>query len=134
MAEITYSFKNCIVNVNPEYSYTETVFQDGTKVTAVPQDRDEYRETARRLGYGDDTARCSREHELMHTWLAEKMRQPYSATLWAVAHYLDGGHEAAPEEQLVCDFQCFMNTGRITQSLMVLLESMRDEAKEFLKL
>jgi hypothetical protein len=60
------------------------------------------------------------------------MRQPYSVTLWNVAHYFDGGHEAAPEEQLVCDFQCFINTGRISQSLMVLLDILGAEAREFL--
>jgi hypothetical protein len=66
---------------------------DGLTVTHLPgghvparaQDTDEYRQRAHDLGYGDDTALMSREHELAHTMLAGWLGLPYSPTLQGVA-------------------------------------------------
>jgi hypothetical protein len=63
---------------------TTTVLPAG-KVPAVPQDNDEYRARAEALGYGDDTALMSREHEIGHALLAVWLGQPYSPTLFGVA-------------------------------------------------
>jgi hypothetical protein len=84
--------------VNVDTNWTETVFRDGTRVTAVPQEGEEYRLHAQDLGYiGEDAAaRMSREHELLHTFLACRLRDGgASPTLWAVAHGQTG--TIAPE-------------------------------------
>jgi hypothetical protein len=92
------------------------VFRDGTRVTAVPENDDNYRRHAAELGYtGEDSvARMSREHEILHTFLADRLRSGgASPTLWAVAHGQTG--EVAPvweqeeEEGLVLAFQRFLN-------------------------
>ncbi len=107
----TYHFKHCWAHVSP--GYTETVFADGTSVTAMPEDSDAYRAHARTLGYGDDAAALSREHEILHTFLAEACGFGSSPTLWAVAHRQTG--DVAPiwaqeeEEVLVLAFQAYIN-------------------------
>ena len=89
--------------------FLETVFPDGTRVPAIPQDTDEYRATAQRLGYGTDIWALCREHEIAHTLVARALGLEYSPTLWAVAHgrtvrtELPG--EMAAEEDLVLAYQ-----------------------------
>jgi hypothetical protein len=82
----------------------------------MPQEGDEYRLHAEDLGYtGEDAAaQMSREHELLHTFLADRLRDGgASPTLWAVAHGQTG--ETAPvweqeeEEGLVLAFQQYLN-------------------------
>jgi hypothetical protein len=90
--------------------YLETQFPDGTRVPAAPQDTDQYRATAMALGYGENTWRLCREHEIAHTTLMQALGLMYSPTLWAVAH---GAHgqipgspgEMAAEEKLVLAYQ-----------------------------
>lgn len=82
----TIAFGACDVRIFDEDHFLETVFHDGTRVPASPEDTDQYRATARRLGYGIDTWALCRDHELSHTQLAELLGLPYSPTLWAVAH------------------------------------------------
>lgn len=94
--------------------YLETAFPDGTKVPAAPQDTDDYRATAFRLGYGTDTWAMCREHELAHTELAELLGLPYSPTLWAVAHgekraIIGAPGEMQAEEDLVLAYQRWRN-------------------------
>lgn len=112
----TFTFQSCWVHVDG--NYTETVFQDGTKVTAVPEDSDEYRAKAARYGYGDQVAALSREHEILHTFLAERLWNHASHALWGVAHGGETGEiegVTAPlwvqewEETLVLAFQVFLN-------------------------
>lgn len=107
-----FSFRNCIVRVFEETRYLETVFCDGAKVPAAPQDNDEYRATAARLGYGTDTWRMCREHEIAHTVVCEAFGLPHSPTLWAVAHghkngIPDSPGEMAAEEALVLAYQAW---------------------------
>lgn len=63
---------------------TVTKLPDG-EVPAVPQDSGVYRARAERLGYGQDTARMSREHEVVHALLNAWLGLPYSPTLHGVA-------------------------------------------------
>jgi hypothetical protein len=97
------------VLVSPEY--VETQFPDGTLVPAVPEDTDAYRATARSLGYGADTARMNREHDPLHSWLAEKLGLPHSPVLWAVAHGTLAQGDFGAEEALTLAFQRLLNHG-----------------------
>lgn len=107
------TFRNCIVRMGYNGWYTETVFHDGTKVSATPTRTPEQMETALRLGYGEDVAALCREHEILHTWLCERFGLPYSPTLWAVAHGQGDGcvalHHQQEEETLVLAFQAYLN-------------------------
>lgn len=137
----TYHFRYCWVHSSD--GYTETVFHDGTKVTAVPEDTDEYRANAQNLGYGSDIAALSREHEILHTFLAERWRDTGSPALWAVAHGQQGA--IAPrwvqeeEEAEVLAFQALLNGGPINDVLKRLMEygmdveALRDEALRLLR-
>ncbi len=107
----TLTFRHCWVHASP--GYTETVFHDGTHVTASPEDSEEYHAKARRYGYGDDINALSSEHEILHTFIAEAVGFGSSPTLWAVAHGQQGG--VAPvwaqeeEETLILAFQVYLN-------------------------
>jgi hypothetical protein len=99
-----------LVRVFGDEHYLETVFPDGTRVPAAPQDTDQYRATAAALGYGDDIWRLCREHEIAHTTLMQSLGLRYSPTLWAVAHGERGKipnspGEMAAEEKLVLAYQ-----------------------------
>jgi hypothetical protein len=65
-------------------------YQDGSVAYGCPQDTDSYRATARELGYGDDTWALTREHEILHTALAELRGERHSRSLWAQAHKPEG--------------------------------------------
>lgn len=54
------------------------------KVEALAQNEPEYRQRAIDLGYGADTARMSREHELGHSLLAHWLGLTISPTLYAL--------------------------------------------------
>src|SRR5436190_16441480 len=54
-------------------------------VKAWPQDNEAYRKRAFDLGYDQDTALMSREHEIAHHLLAHALDLPHSPTLWAIA-------------------------------------------------
>jgi len=103
--------------VHVDGDYTETVYHDGTRVTAVPEASDSYLEKARKYGYGTDTGALSREHEILHTFLAERLWGHGSHALWAVAHDQQEGGVVAPvwvqeeEESLVLAFQVYLNGG-----------------------
>jgi hypothetical protein len=137
----TYTFKHCWVHAS--HGYTETVFHDGRSVTAAPEDSDEYRAKAARYGYGDDIHAMSREHEILHTFLAEKLALGSSPTLWALAHPDHDG--IAPEwaqmgeESYVLAFQSYVNGGPVTEDLAGLtdaclcLECLRTKAVELLR-
>lgn len=112
--------QGCLVRIFDQAHYVETIFPDGTKVPAAPQDSDEYRATAQRIGYGTDTWRMCLEHEIAHTGLLQSLGLPYSPTLWAVAHGQHDGipgspGEMAAEEDLVLAFQTWRNVRRARQ-------------------
>lgn len=97
--------------------YLVTEFPDGTKVKAAPNyDQDSFNR-AHNLGYGRDTWSMSRDHEILHTWIAQLMDEPWSPTLWCVAHHCKPEKGLFyREECLVFDFQrCVMGVGTIDQ-------------------
>ena len=95
----------CEFRVFSAVRYCETVFADGSKVPAAPQDTDTYRARARELGYGDNIWAMCLEHELFHTLWAVSQGFEYSQTLWDVAHGLGEIPSHWMEEQIVMDLQ-----------------------------
>lgn len=137
----TLQFQHCWVNCVP--GYTETCYHDGTKVTATPEDSDQYRANTALFGYGTDTGALSREHEILHTFLAEKLGFGSSPTLWAVAHGQTDGvaaiWEQEEEETWTLAFQTFLHGGPPTDGLERLTEAgldpvaLREEALRLLR-
>ncbi len=123
-----YRFRHCEARVYLEANYTTTIFPDGTEVPATPTGEAVQQATAYRLGYGADVAAMCREHELLHTWLAERFDLPHSPTLWAVAHDQDHANDCIPiwaqykEEALVMAFQAYLNNHAPTSDLNPLVE------------
>jgi hypothetical protein len=79
---------------------TVTRFLDGASVPALAHDTQDYLERARAIGYGDDVASMSREHEIAHSLLGYLLTGGPSPVLWRVGHGLpdeepDGGAEEA---------------------------------------
>lgn len=140
---MTLSFTHCWVNLSDRW--TETVFHDGTRVVAVPEDDAEYFALAAGLGYGTDVEALSQEHELLHTFLAERLTGGASPTLWAVAHGQQEGTcapvwEQEEEEAMVLAFQRFLRGGSPdTGALRTLieqgidLEDLRRDAERLLR-
>ena len=89
--------------------HVTTTLPDGARVEAVAHDTDAYRETARRLGYGDDVARLNREHDPLHAALAAWLGLPCSPTLRNVADGGGNGPLFRLEETAVCAVQTFAN-------------------------
>lgn len=86
-------------------------FQDGTSWGAFPHDAPHYRETTKRLGYGDDTLTYCRHHEIAHHLVAEHFGHP-SRVLWPLAHgCLPRALETAGEEALAMALQRFVRRG-----------------------
>jgi hypothetical protein len=79
-------FRNCVVRIWPSHRYLETRFPDGAIAPAAPNDDEESRARAQRLGYGTDLWRMTVEHELAHTFTAEARGDPFSIVLSYVAH------------------------------------------------
>ena len=137
----TFTFQHCWVNSTT--GWTETAFHDGTRVEAQPEESDGYRALAADMGYGPDTAALSREHEILHTFLAEALGYGSSPTLWAVAHGQTGKvaprWEQEEEEAWVLAFQTYLNGGPAAPPLERLsergldLEELRAEAKLLLR-
>ena len=137
----TLHFRHCWVNTAP--GYTETCFHDGTRVTATPDEGDEYRGKAARYGYEDDLEGLSRDHEILHTFLAEALGYGASPTLWAVAHGQQGGvapiWEQEEEEAWTLAFQTYLQGGPYTEPLRRLtdagldLEALREQARRLLR-
>jgi len=129
------AFLHCTVAIDREGRYVETVFADGAKVSAMPHDTPEYRQHARELGYGDDTAAMSREHEVCHSLIAEARGEDVSPTLFAVAHNEPANTLHYFEERLVLDFQRYLNGGPLTPGLVAEFDgiTLKDEAKRLLR-
>lgn len=137
----TLRFAHCWVNITP--GYTETCYHDGTRVPAAPEDSEGYRANAARFGYGDDLAGLSREHEVLHTFLAEARTGGASPTLWAVAHGQAGDvapvWEQEEEEAVVLAFQTYLHGGPFAAPLEGLafegldVVALREEARALLR-
>lgn len=128
-----YRFRHCEVRTHLDRAYTVTLFPDGTQVPAAPNGDPEQAQTAQRLGYGEDVSAMCREHELLHTWLAERFDLPHSPTLWAVAHEQGEGCIPIPaqhqEEALVLVFQAYLNGRPAEAALDCLIERGHDLAQ-----
>lgn len=122
----TIEFRGCAVRVFPDSRYCDTTFPDGTSVPATPTNDDWYRTVARDLGYGEDTWRMCREHEILHTWLAERAGLPHSPTLWDVAHGRPASDAHYNEESAVLALQRDVNDSSKTVGLVL-------EARRFLR-
>ncbi len=115
MATTAYQFRHCTVQIteHQQARHVATIFTDGTKTTAIPNDDPESRARARSLGYGQHPEavwQMTRWHDLLHTVIAEAEGHPWSPTLHAVAH----GYDLAPgvaqlEERRVLLVQHLLN-------------------------
>jgi hypothetical protein len=92
---------------------SRTILPDGREIPAAPQDTDDYRQRAEDLGYGDDTARMSQEHELGHSILAALFGMPASLTLTGVADGRYWKHWRA-EEGAVLSLQHYARSAGIS--------------------
>jgi hypothetical protein len=90
-----------------------THLPDGVAVVAAVQDTDQYRETAERLGYGSDTVRMMRDHELSHVALAHLLGLPESLVMSSVAHGYGDNYLTGLEEDLILALQKFATAAGI---------------------
>lgn len=114
----TLFFDLCRVDMDYCLGRTETVFFDGTRVSALAET---WRpEQAEALGYARDLAAASREGQVVHTLILQELGFLYSPTLW------NHCHPACPlvtpaweqfEEQLVTRFQHCLNRPELTELL-----------------
>ena len=74
-AAVTYTDEGC---------YTR--YTDGATFGAHPHDTHHYHVIAHRLGYGDDTLRYCREHEVCHHMVSYWINGHDSQVIWALAH------------------------------------------------
>jgi hypothetical protein len=124
---LSYFFGPVRVEANLETHETRTFFPDGTWTVATPRFNSALdREEARRLGYGGHVAALTRENQILHSWLAEKLHMVWSPTLWAVAHnqqpdaFCLSQELQENERQLVVAFQQYLNTAERQPVLQVL--------------
>lgn len=121
----------CTVRVWGSTRYLETVFPDGTKVSAAP-DFERDGPTAERLGYGGDEAGIVKlwlHHDVGHTFIAQKVGCKWSPTLYAVAH---GEAEdilqfVEHEERVVMAFQQYLNGGPVPEGDHVDWAALKEE-------
>lgn len=116
----TASFARAEVHVYPDR--VETVFrEDGSRAVAdVHWGDSDHIAAARHAGYGDDQYRMLVEHEIGHSFVADRMGWPHSWSLWSAAH---GTGDIRPmsqwsprvrdEEHLVVSLQRYANTGAL---------------------
>jgi hypothetical protein len=106
---VVYVFEHCWVAVDEEQQYVETRFADGCRIGSTPNRDDWTMHVAAALGYGTDSWAMSKDHELAHTWMAHVAGQPWSATMWRLAHPhvlgAIGDDEVAAEEAAVLEYQ-----------------------------
>jgi hypothetical protein len=76
--------------------HIHTILYDGSETRGYPPDTEAFRQSARDLGYGEDTYWHMVEHDLLHSWLAEQCDIAPSAALWNQAHDLDAWRKTMP--------------------------------------
>lgn len=79
----------------------------GTVIEGRPHDTEEYRATARNLGYGDDTLSMCREHDPLHAGLCAWLGFGDSFALRCAAGLRDEDEISAAEEAAVLAVQKF---------------------------
>ena len=106
---ISFPFRACTVELHS--GFTITRFLDGSEVHALWTAQPGQEETARELGFPDAVS-LNAGHDLAHTVVAVLLGQPYSPTLWGVAHNVEHEHWAR-EEALVLSAQAYCNAAGI---------------------
>jgi hypothetical protein len=86
---------------------TRVILPDGSLVFGEPHDSEQYRETARRCGYGDDTLALCRDHDPCHAILCDWLGLPDSPALRAAIGLDADPVVAAAEEDAVLSLQRF---------------------------
>jgi hypothetical protein len=128
---ITYTFPRCWVHVDEPNRFLHTAFEDGRKLEAVP-DAFKDSETAQRYGYGQNSERLWREHDILHHTIGTMFGHGVSPTIWSVAHEDDPN--ALPywirlgEEEFLGHIHRWLNLDLWHPSLEV-LESLRPKAQ-----
>lgn len=103
------------LHIWPDYMETRYVLS----VPAAGNDDAESIRRAWELGYAGDTFAMSRDHELLHSLIADQRGMPWSAVLLGVAVRAAGGdkgmvisrEDSDEEEALVIDVQRWIQTG-----------------------
>lgn len=90
-----------------------TTFPTGRHAVAATtdEDYDEQFRIACGLGYEGDVERMNREHDVLHTLIAEAMGKPYSPTLHALAHGDPSPPDADVEERIAFLVARLLNVG-----------------------
>jgi hypothetical protein len=122
-------FNECIVSVNMENGYVETVFDDKTYAPALPIINSESLYYAKDLGYGEDIKIMTIHNQILHTFLMENWGHNYSPLLWSIAHNREY-EDAFWEKAEVLSFQKFMNVHKLDP----LLDNGEESRKELKKL
>lgn len=95
-------------------NFVTTVFPDGHALHAHPQFGEEHVARARALGYeGDDVdavEAMTRDHDVIHSLVAEARGESFSPVLYAAAH--GRSFEGDDEERIVFLIQRLLNQGR----------------------
>jgi hypothetical protein len=81
---------------------------NGGVVDGAPHDTDEYRATAQRLGYGDDTLALCHDHDPLHAVVCAWLGLPDSFALRCAAGLEKESELSATEECAVLALQKFM--------------------------
>lgn len=131
---------SCACRIDEETRHVVTVFSDGAEAHAERDCMTQNRGYAELLGYSGDDACWNAlvEHELLHSWLWQRLGRPYSEVLWAVAHGVNSGtderipyHVQLLEESIVLSFQRYLNTGLVDPPLAPLIGHVEEWAREF---
>lgn len=98
---------------------TRILVGDGWAVTTLPNGREVHAHPnadsprmARELGYGDDVAAMTREHDPLHAWLTDQLGMPHSVSLMGAAGCEVDAELATLEEEAVLAVQRFARAAR----------------------
>ena len=138
---LTYTFPHCWLHVDEAGHHLHTAFESGRKLESVPDFAKDL-PTARAYGYGDDTLRLWREHDVLHHSVGTLFGHGLSPTIWSVAHEDDPSALARwirlGEEAFVGHIHRWLNSGEWNDALSSLddLErprlQLRDELRAIL--
>lgn len=98
-----YSGQHYAAWVYPDH--IRTILWDGSETNGYPLDTDDFRDSARTLGYGDDVLWHMIEHDLAHSWLAEMLGLGHSIALWNQAHDRDAWLKTMPGDAKVEEYR-----------------------------
>jgi hypothetical protein len=94
--------------VTTHEGWLDITLPDGTTFQALPQDNDEYRAMAERLGYGTDTLAMCRDHDPLHAAMAQFLGLSVSPALAGGANGDPINELTGAEEDMVLSIQRFM--------------------------